>query len=144
MGADHLGLPLKRTIRAQLEAIGDEVVDHGVHASTPVDYPDIAVEVARDVAARVIDRALLRAASVSLRTAPAVADTAVRETLRALTTSAASRWQATQHQLSCTRRSDMPQLFGGHYTRTELLRRVGRGTCACSSSAPGVASASTS
>lgn len=59
MGADHLGFPLKQTVRAHLEALGHEVVDYGVHDTAAVDYPDIAVAVARDVAAGSFDRAIL-------------------------------------------------------------------------------------
>jgi ribose 5-phosphate isomerase B len=59
VGADHLGFPLKESIRAHLEALGHEAVDYGVHETSPVDYPDVAVEVARAVAAGTFDRAIL-------------------------------------------------------------------------------------
>jgi len=59
VGADHLGLPLKEAVKAHLLALGHEVVDYGVTDSTPVDYPDVAVTVARDVAAGTFRRAIL-------------------------------------------------------------------------------------
>ncbi len=59
VGADHLGFPLKETVKAHLEALGHEVVDFGVHDDAPVDYPDVAVEVAREVASGAFERAIL-------------------------------------------------------------------------------------
>ena len=59
VGADHLGLPLKESVKAHLEEAGHEVVDYGVHETTPVDYPDVAVEVARAVADGEFERAIL-------------------------------------------------------------------------------------
>ena len=50
VGADHLGLPLKESVKRHLEGAGHEVIDYGVNETTPVDYPDVAVEVARAVA----------------------------------------------------------------------------------------------
>ena len=59
VGADHLGLPLKDAVKAHLEAGGHEVVDFGVTEATPVDYPDVAIEVAEAVAAGRFSRAIL-------------------------------------------------------------------------------------
>ena len=59
MGADNLGYPLKETVKAHLAALGHEVVDYGVFDTTPVDYPDIAVLVARDIADGVVPQAIL-------------------------------------------------------------------------------------
>lgn len=59
IGADHLGYPLKETVKAHLVELGHDVVDYGVFDASPVDYPDIAIEVARDVAAGVLERAIL-------------------------------------------------------------------------------------
>ena len=59
MGADNLGFPLKESIKEHLEALGHEVVDYGVYDTNPVDYPDIANKVARDVASGAFDRAIL-------------------------------------------------------------------------------------
>ncbi len=59
VGADHLGYPLKETVRAHLELRGHEVIDFGVHGAAPVDYPDVAIEVATAVAAGTFERAIL-------------------------------------------------------------------------------------
>ncbi len=59
VGADHLGLPLKDSVKRHLEDAGHEVVDFGVHETTPVDYPDVAVVVARAVADGTFERAIL-------------------------------------------------------------------------------------
>lgn len=48
-GSDHAGLPLKRTLVAQLRALGDEVVDIGTDSEASVDYPDFGAEVGRRV-----------------------------------------------------------------------------------------------
>jgi ribose 5-phosphate isomerase B len=50
IGADHGGFELKEALKAML-APDYEVVDCGTHSKDPVDYPDIAVAVARCVAA---------------------------------------------------------------------------------------------
>lgn len=59
VGADHLGLPLKEAIREHLVSLGHEVVDFGVTDPQPVDYPDVAVAVARSVADGTFGRAIL-------------------------------------------------------------------------------------
>jgi ribose 5-phosphate isomerase B len=59
LGADHLGYPLKESVKAHLLELGHEVVDYGVFDEQPVDYPDVAIQVARDVAGGTFDRAIL-------------------------------------------------------------------------------------
>lgn len=59
MGADHLGYELKETVKSHLTGLGHEVTDFGVFNVDEVDYPDIAVVVARQVAAGTFDRAVL-------------------------------------------------------------------------------------
>lgn len=59
VGADHLGFPLKESVKAHLAGLGHEVVDFGVDDTSPVDYPDVAVVVAREVAASRFERAIL-------------------------------------------------------------------------------------
>jgi ribose 5-phosphate isomerase B len=59
LGCDEAALQLKETIKAHLEAQGVTVIDYGVHTTDPVDYPDIALTVAKDVAAKKSDRAIL-------------------------------------------------------------------------------------
>lgn len=50
IGADHGGYEMKEALKAMLAA-DYEVIDCGTHSKDPVDYPDIAVAVARRVAA---------------------------------------------------------------------------------------------
>ncbi len=50
IGADHGGYELKEALKNMLAA-DYEVIDCGTHSKDPVDYPDIAVAVARRVAA---------------------------------------------------------------------------------------------
>ncbi|HYZ32280.1 MAG TPA: ribose 5-phosphate isomerase B [Crenalkalicoccus sp.] len=42
LGGDHAGLPLKRVLRAALEAAGHRVLDFGTEEAESVDYPDFA------------------------------------------------------------------------------------------------------
>lgn len=56
IGGDHAGFNLKAKLVARLEAQGHEVTDVGTHATVPVDFPDIA----RDLAARVTSGAAER------------------------------------------------------------------------------------
>jgi ribose 5-phosphate isomerase B len=50
IGSDHSGLGLKAHLRDDLRGRGVAVDDIGTHSSEPVDYPDIAAQVARMVA----------------------------------------------------------------------------------------------
>ena len=50
IGSDHSGVTLKATLRDYLRHRGLSVVDVGTEGSDPVDYPDIAAQVARLVA----------------------------------------------------------------------------------------------
>ena len=59
IGADHLGYPLKESVKHHLEDLGHEVVDYGCTGETEVDYPDVALVVARVVAGGEFDRAIL-------------------------------------------------------------------------------------
>lgn len=49
MGADHGGYELKEIIKKDVAALGYEVMDVGTHSKEPVDYPDLAHDVARAV-----------------------------------------------------------------------------------------------
>jgi ribose 5-phosphate isomerase B len=50
LGSDHSGLALKSALRDELRGRGIAVDDVGTHNSDPVDYPDIAGQVAQLVA----------------------------------------------------------------------------------------------
>jgi ribose 5-phosphate isomerase B len=51
VGADHGGYPLKEEVKAHLVRLGYRFHDLGTHSTEPVDYPDIALAVARAVRA---------------------------------------------------------------------------------------------
>ena len=49
IGADHGGFELKEILKKDVAELGYEVMDVGAHSKEPVDYPDLAHEVARAV-----------------------------------------------------------------------------------------------
>jgi len=51
IGADHRGIRLKSAIKKYLEKKAYRLKDYGTHSGASVDYPDIALELAQDVAA---------------------------------------------------------------------------------------------
>jgi ribose 5-phosphate isomerase B len=59
IGSDHSGVALKRTLRDHLRQRGLSVLDVGTDGAEPVDYPDIAAQVARLVARREVDAAIV-------------------------------------------------------------------------------------
>lgn len=59
IGCDEAGFDLKELLKTHIAALGHGVTDYGVKADETVLYPDIAVSVARDVAAGTHDRAVL-------------------------------------------------------------------------------------
>ena len=59
IGSDHSGVALKATLRDYLRQRGLRVVDVGTDGSDPVDYPDIAAQVARLVSRREVDAAIV-------------------------------------------------------------------------------------
>lgn len=52
IGSDHAGLPLKNEIIKHLEGKGIEVKDFGTYSTDSCDYPDYALKVAEEVAAK--------------------------------------------------------------------------------------------
>ena len=59
IAADHLGLPLKDAVKAHLEAQGVAVVDMGVNAADPVDYPDLGRALAEKISDNEFERGIL-------------------------------------------------------------------------------------
>ena len=59
IGADHNGMPLKNVLRDHLINKGFKVDDYGVNSSDPVDYPDIAAQVSKQVSEGRYKRAIL-------------------------------------------------------------------------------------
>jgi len=59
VGSDEAGFRLKEIVAEVLRDEGQAVIDFGCHSEEAVDYPDVAFEVARAVAAGAHDRAIL-------------------------------------------------------------------------------------
>ncbi|MCS7206354.1 MAG: ribose 5-phosphate isomerase B [Dehalococcoidia bacterium] len=59
IGCDHHGVALKQALIAFLTQAGYIVQDFGTHDPTPVDYPDVAVQVAGAVAQGKVERGIL-------------------------------------------------------------------------------------
>lgn len=59
IGSDHSGVTLKATLREYLRQRGLSVMDIGTDGPDPVDYPDIAAQVARLVARKEVDAAIV-------------------------------------------------------------------------------------
>lgn len=59
IGSDHSGVALKAKLRDYLRQRGLSVMDIGTDSSDPVDYPDIAAQVARLVARKEVDAAIV-------------------------------------------------------------------------------------
>ena len=59
IGSDHGGFELKQLLMDRIREEGHDVIDRGCESPDPVDYPDIAAEVSKDVMARTADRGIL-------------------------------------------------------------------------------------
>jgi ribose 5-phosphate isomerase B len=59
LGADHAGVALKDAIKRRLGEMGVSFTDFGTLTTAPVDYPDVAALVAREVASGSYDRGIL-------------------------------------------------------------------------------------
>ena len=59
VGSDDAGFHLKEEVKRHLQTEGHVVTDYGCDSSDPVDYPDVALLVARAVARGDHDRAIL-------------------------------------------------------------------------------------
>jgi ribose 5-phosphate isomerase B len=59
LGADHAGVVLKHEVKRLLDALGIAYDDCGTFTEASVDYPDVAVDVARRVADGRADRGIL-------------------------------------------------------------------------------------
>ena len=59
IGSDDAGYQLKEALKAHLDAAGTAVEDYGPKSPDPIDYPDVALEVAHAVARGTHDRAVL-------------------------------------------------------------------------------------
>lgn len=59
LGADHAGFPLKERVKQELKAHGHHVHDVGTASGEPVDYPDFAAQVGREVSRGQAQRGIL-------------------------------------------------------------------------------------
>ena len=59
IGADHAGYDLKQIIAAYLRHHGHEVIDKGTDSDEPVDYPDFAEAVSKEIIDGRADRGVL-------------------------------------------------------------------------------------
>ncbi|MGQ9561187.1 MAG: ribose 5-phosphate isomerase B [Candidatus Oleimicrobiaceae bacterium] len=59
LGSDHAGYRLKEHLKALLAQRGHLVIDRGAFSEAPVDYPDIALQVAQDVSQRRAGRGII-------------------------------------------------------------------------------------
>jgi ribose 5-phosphate isomerase B len=59
IGSDHSGVALKAKLREYLRQRGLSVLDVGTEGSDPVDYPDIAAQVARLVSRKEVDAGIV-------------------------------------------------------------------------------------
>lgn len=59
IGCDEAGFALKQIIIDHLKSQGVETIDYGCHSTDPVDYPDVAERLARDIADHKADRGIL-------------------------------------------------------------------------------------
>ncbi len=59
LGADHAGVALKRDVRKLLDELKVEYEDLGTDTDAPVDYPDVAERVSREVVDGKVDSAIL-------------------------------------------------------------------------------------
>lgn len=59
LGSDHAGFTRKQEILEHLQALGHEVKDLGTYSKDSMDYPDVAVEVAKLVGSKEVERGIL-------------------------------------------------------------------------------------
>jgi ribose 5-phosphate isomerase B len=59
VGSDHFGREMKDDLSEYLKKQGHEVVDLGAYDDTPVDYPDVAEALAREIASEKYERGVL-------------------------------------------------------------------------------------
>jgi len=59
IGSDHAGYRLKASVVEYVESLGHEVIDVGSHDDTPVDFPDIAKQMAGKVTSGEVARGLM-------------------------------------------------------------------------------------
>jgi RpiB/LacA/LacB family sugar-phosphate isomerase len=59
IGSDHAGYELKQVLAAYMKELGHDVKDMGTHSTDPVDYPDFAEAVSREIVEGRADRGII-------------------------------------------------------------------------------------
>lgn len=59
IGSDHRGFAAKERIKALLDSLSCEIIDHGADSTKACDYPDVGLAVAHDVASGRSERGIL-------------------------------------------------------------------------------------
>ncbi len=59
LAVDHSGFPMKEEIRAALDELGVEVIDHGAYRQERTDFPDLARKVCASIQAGEADRGVM-------------------------------------------------------------------------------------
>lgn len=59
IGCDHAGWALKRTVMDYVRSLGHEVVEVGAYDDRPVDFPDVAGELARGITSKEAERGIM-------------------------------------------------------------------------------------
>ncbi|OIQ08144.1 ribose-5-phosphate isomerase B [Moorella thermoacetica] len=59
IGSDHLGYDLKEQLKEFIVSLGHEIVDYGCFSKEPIDYPDVARDVARGITKGEAERGIL-------------------------------------------------------------------------------------
>lgn len=59
IGSDHIGFDFKEEIKRFVEERGHTVLDFGCYAKDPIDYPDVAFEVADAITKEKVERGIL-------------------------------------------------------------------------------------
>ncbi|MGH7080762.1 MAG: ribose 5-phosphate isomerase B [Acetobacteraceae bacterium] len=59
VGSDHAGWSLKSTAVQHIHSLGHQVIDVGSYDDKPVDFPDIAQELAKRILSREADRGIM-------------------------------------------------------------------------------------
>lgn len=59
LGSDHLGFDLKEQLKEFVASLGHEVMDYGCSSHEPVDYPEIAGDLARGILKGEAERGIL-------------------------------------------------------------------------------------
>lgn len=59
IGCDHAGWTLKSTIMEHVRSLGHEVIEVGAYDDQPVDFPDIASELAQRISSKEAERGIM-------------------------------------------------------------------------------------